>query len=512
VNDKEVVSGHVDSEPAQDRRRLFRTLLALAGLGVTGVLLSQEKTGLQLIPPVQAGFNTLFIDGTIPGVNPPGVARTELTSNGATGTFWAQNTAAAGAQGIIGVTEGVALPATSAVGVHGVADTGTGVWGGSNNFRGVAGFGAVGVYGTGSSVGVVAEAGTSTCVSLRAGGHGVDQVANLQEWSSGLAVLSVVDKNGNFGIGRTNPLGTLHVQNATASTKPIIAQGAENQTANLQEWQDDSGTALSVVDANGNFGIGTISPQSHLFVVDSTTNPSRGIVASQNNSGAQAALMQMTKSRGTQTSPSAVVNGDYVAAFNMNAYDGTSYLGGKPMAGWGAKVNGTVAAGSIPADLFFYTKPSGTLDPYGDSVVRLVIASGGNVGIGTTAPTQRLHVAGNVLANAYQTPSDMRLKTDIEPIDNALDKVLALDGVYFQWNKLAKQSDGRQVGVIAQNVQQVLPEVVLASATANDYLSVDYTKLVPVLIEAMKEQQSTIEQLLGRIAILERTVKQFAAS
>jgi hypothetical protein len=288
---------------------------------------------------------------------------------------------------------------------------------------------------------------------------------------------------------------------------PFVAKGYSSQSANLQEWQNSSGSALSVVDANGNFGVGTSTPQSRLFVVDSTTNPSRGIIASQNNSGAQAALMQMTKSRGTQASPMAVLNQDYVAAFNMNAHDGTSYLGGKPMAGWGAKVNGTVATGSIPADLFFYTKPSGTLDPYGDGVVRFIIASNGNI------------YANGALLSA----SDMRLKTDIEPIDNALEKVLALNGVYFHWKEDAQQPDGRQVGVIAQNVQQVLPEIVSSSPASKDYLSVDYTRLVPVLIQAMKEQQEQFkheneklqvesEKLHERIAVLERAVKQFAAS
>jgi len=206
--------------------------------------------------------------------------------------------------------------------------------------------------------------------------------------------------------------------------------------------------------------------------------------------------MQMTKSRGSQTSPTAVLNGDYVGAFNMNAHDGTDYLGGKPMAGWGAKVNGKVATGSIPTDLFFYTKASGTLDPYGDGVVRFIIASNGNI-----------YANGSLLS-----ASDARLKTDIEPIDNALDKVLALNGVYFHWKEHANQPDGRQVGVIAQNVQQVLPEIVSTSPASENYLSIDYTKLAPVIIQAMKEQQSTIEQLQERIAILERAVKQFSAS
>jgi hypothetical protein len=139
--------------------------------------------------------------------------------------------------------------------------------------------------------------------------------------------------------------------------------------------------------------------------------------------------------------------------------------------------------------------------------VRLVIGSGGNVGIGTTAPSQRLHVAGNVLANAYLVPSDMRLKDNIEPIDNALDKILGLNGVYFQWNESAKvEAEGRQVGVIAQDVKQILPEVVSNSTTSENYLSVDYTKLVPVLIEAMKQLAAENRVMREEIRELRHTI------
>jgi hypothetical protein len=280
---------------------------------------------------------------------------------------------------------------------------------------------------------------------------------------------------------------------------PIVAQGSSGQSANLQEWRGSSG-ALGVVDANGNFGVGTAAAQSHLYVVDSTTSPSRGVIAAQHNDGRQAALAQMKRSRGSEGAPTALQNGDYVGAFNFNAYSGSSYL---ITAGFGAYTNGTVGTSSVPTDLFFYTRATGTTDPYGDGSVRMVVSNNGNV-----------YLSGTLFQN-----SDMRLKTDIQPIDNALEKVLRLNGVYFQWRRSAKQADGRQVGVIAQNIQRVLPEIVSTSAMAKDYLSVDYTKLVPVLIEATKEQQSTIqrlqeesEKLHERIAILERTVKQLAAS
>ena len=124
------------------------------------------------------------------------------------------------------------------------------------------------------------------------------------------------------------------------------------------------------------------------------------------------------------------------------------------------------------------------------STERMRIDSSGNVGIGTTGPTEKLHVSGNILATGDVTAfSDERLKTEIETISEAVDKVKQLRGVTFQ-------KDGRDsLGVIAQEVQKVLPEVVHESG---DYLSVAYGNIVGLLIEAVKEQQVQIDELKAR--------------
>ena len=81
--------------------------------------------------------------------------------------------------------------------------------------------------------------------------------------------------------------------------------------------------------------------------------------------------------------------------------------------------------------------------------------------------------------------SDERLKSDIETIDNALDKVMSMRGVSY-----TKQAE-KGVGVIAQEIEKVLPEVV----TDGEYKSVAYGNIVGVLIEAIKEQQKQIDEL-----------------
>jgi hypothetical protein len=85
--------------------------------------------------------------------------------------------------------------------------------------------------------------------------------------------------------------------------------------------------------------------------------------------------------------------------------------------------------------------------------------------------------------------SDERLKSNIRTIDNALDKVLSMRGVYFD-------RDGKaSVGVIAQEMAQVLPEVVSEVSKDSDYLSVTYGNIVGVLIEAIKELKAEVEKL-----------------
>ena len=81
--------------------------------------------------------------------------------------------------------------------------------------------------------------------------------------------------------------------------------------------------------------------------------------------------------------------------------------------------------------------------------------------------------------------SDKRLKTDIKPITNALDKVMQMQGVYYKRNDVEDARE--QVGVLAQDMEAILPEVVLTADDEIQTKSVDYGKITSVLIEAIKE-------------------------
>jgi phage-related protein len=138
-----------------------------------------------------------------------------------------------------------------------------------------------------------------------------------------------------------------------------------------------------------------------------------------------------------------------------------------------------------------------------------ILSFNAKIGIGTTTPGYKLQVgiAGDgteARANAWNLLSDIRYKTDIEKIDNALERISGINGFYFHWNTGTDKT--RQFGLSAQDVEKVLPEVV--SEGDDGYLSVDYGKLVPLLIEGMKEQQQQIESYKSQLQSLQQEVKQ----
>ena len=138
---------------------------------------------------------------------------------------------------------------------------------------------------------------------------------------------------------------------------------------------------------------------------------------------------------------------------------------------------------------------------------RMRINTTGNVGIGTTLTPLTLTVTGDIAAtrNIYSNYSDMRLKVRGADIADAVSKVMSIDTFYYEPNDLALQlgsSTGRHVGVSAQSVQAVMPETIGPSPLDTQYMTVQYERLVPLLIAAIKEQQQEIQRLRADISDL----------
>lgn len=134
-----------------------------------------------------------------------------------------------------------------------------------------------------------------------------------------------------------------------------------------------------------------------------------------------------------------------------------------------------------------------------DDTVKMTIKANGNVGIGTINPSDKLTVFNGTTTGTYTSTgwvhsSDLRLKTNITPITEALNIINNMEGVYYNWKKNKKGE--RQVGFIAQDVKKILPEVVVGKEgdiEKGETLSMAYQNIVPVLVEAIKEQQKIID-------------------
>ena len=179
-----------------------------------------------------------------------------------------------------------------------------------------------------------------------------------------------------------------------------------------------------------------------------------------------------------------------------------TYRGGGSTASWNTRIQvknpGQVGIGT--------TSPSYRMDIYED----LYIDSGAlGVNVAPNATNGRIDASNDIVAFS----SDRRLKTNIEPITDALSKVKKLHTFIYTWNELANKvagfdTDQKYVGVYAQEIQSVLPEAVKLAPFDNDgnnnsisgenYLTVQYEKIVPLLIEAIKEQQKQIEELKNK--------------
>ena len=134
----------------------------------------------------------------------------------------------------------------------------------------------------------------------------------------------------------------------------------------------------------------------------------------------------------------------------------------------------------------------------------------GDVALGpVSVPGHRFFVAGTSYCTGGWHSSDARFKRDVEDIDDALGKVLGLHGVIFRWDTEEYDTKGfpggRHYGVIAQEVDEVLPEVV--GGLPDGERTVAYSEIIPVLIEAVKAQQGEIEALRAEVAALRSTMK-----
>jgi hypothetical protein len=323
-----------------------------------------------------------------------------------------------------------------------------------------------------------------------------------------------VSGSGNVGIGTTNPRALLNVGGSgtatytTAGDSTILVKGSSGTTVGALEVRNaNESVKLWMVTAGTTLGrIGTLSNSD--FSIDTNSTARIYIVSSSGNVaiGAGVAPVYRLVVYGGNTS---FATSNYVrfgdARFAYGDGSTTNYL----------------CTGTTQLKIRNST----------DTSDLMVVLNGGDVGIGGT-PSYKLDVNGDVRVNAgalgvnvapnatdgridasndiVAFSSDRRLKTNIEHIGDALGKIQSLSGFTYNWNGVANTVAGfdtgsRYVGVYAQDVQAVLPEAIKLAPFDNDghdksisgenYLTVQYEKLVPLLIEAIKELKAEVDEL-----------------
>jgi hypothetical protein len=294
-----------------------------------------------------------------------------------------------------------------------------------------------------------------------------------------------------------------------------------------QLYFQTNGLTPMTINSAGNVGFGTLTPSYKIDVYD-TTNTGIALTQINNTDGL---VYSGRRARGT-TVPQVVQENDRLTAIHGSGYNGTAYTESGTISIHASETYGATSNGS-------YIRFSNTSNGSTTSTETLRIAHDGNVGIGTTLPLRKLHVQGDInfsgslyqnnalyvssqwttgVANAlYYTDgnvgigttianyklqvngkifasdsitaySDARVKTDVYTLTNALNTVSQLRGVGYT----RADTGEKQIGVIAQEVQSILPEVV---TEAENGLSVAYGNIVGVLIEAVKELTERVKHL-----------------
>jgi len=245
---------------------------------------------------------------------------------------------------------------------------------------------------------------------------------------------------------------------------------------NLQQWFTNN-TERMRIDSNGNVGIGTSTPSS-LLTVNGAISAS-GAVSASSFSGSGSGLT------GTASSLSIGGTASNITSYTINQSLGTSNV---------PTFAGLLATGDITT-YRSYSTSTGVIF-FGNGGSHYLLFDGSNYQLNAAS----LIVGGSVLAtgNVVAYYSDDRLKTKLGGIDNALGKVRSLSGFYYEANEKAQELGYevvREVGVSAQSVQAIMPEVVAPAPIDAQYLTVRYERLVPLLIEAIKELSEKVEQL-----------------
>jgi hypothetical protein len=356
--------------------------------------------------------------------------------------------------------------------------------------------------------GIEIERGTSTNASLI-----WDEAADV--WKAGLAAAEVE-------LVTVSGTQTLTNKTLTSPTMTAPALGTPASGIMTNVTGTASGLTAGTVITNANL-TGNVTSVGNATTIASGVVTSAMIVDGTIVNGDINASAAIAVSKLSASTISGVTLGNNLNALTIGTgLSGTSYNGSSAVtiantgvtsnvAGTGISVSGATGAVTV-TNTGVTSAVAGTGVTVSGATGAVTVSIGQAVGTAANVQFNSIGVgtagsgtAGEIRATNEITAfySDARLKNFHGTIPNALDKVLSLGGYYFTENEVAKSlgynNDKMQIGVSAQEVEAVLPEAVAPAPIDEQYLTVRYEKLVPLLIEAIKEQQKKIEELEAKI-------------
>jgi hypothetical protein len=298
----------------------------------------------------------------------------------------------------------------------------------------------------------------------------------------------------------TRETGTTGTGGVTRKNLPLTNAEIDNNFINLNDNKLEASAFASYTGTTSVVTLGTVTTGTWSATTIATTRGGTGLTSFTNGGAVYATS---TSALTTGTLP--IASGGTAATTASGARTALGLAIGTDVQAYDADL--AAVAGLTSTGIVFRSGAGSFTAGNALSSVDLQINS---LGVGTAAPTTTGQIRATETITSWY--SDDRLKTNIEIIPNALNKVMALRGVTFNANKLAESfgysSKEKQVGVLASDVKSVLPEAVKpapfdimlfenteVSRSGENYQTVQYEKLVPLLIEAIKELNNQIKQL-----------------
>ena len=328
--------------------------------------------------------------------------------------------------------------------------------------------------------------------------------------NSTTAAAFAVSSAGGVAIAATGTNGSLALTSFKAMSQTAAGDmsiSANSTTATAFAVSSAGGVAIAATGTNGSLALTSFKTMSQTATGDMSINANSSTATSFAVSSAGGVAIGATGTNGTlaltsfkamSQTASDTLTQTAAGDFTINANATTSSAFAVSSAG-GVAIGATGTNGSLTLNSY-KAMNIGLGATNGMIITSNAAATNSNYVLQMYCGSTRLYwfdnLGNHTALSSVSALSDNRLKTNIQPIDNCLDKVMKLNSVYFNWTD-PERSSHRNIGLIAQNVQEVVPELV---NTSDEYLSVNYAQMVSVLIGAIQEQQKQIDELKAKLA------------